>query len=205
MPNKRKRGADAPSTGPEVGVLRLPWWSRAPLQPVVGVELVPHLLLLRCPQHRFACRWHRLCPSDDASTVAGSIVAESLAYTPVAADVGSELLISVVALLADGSQVEGTRRSARSAAVCSAEALPPPDRRVAATTPGVTVPSARQLRVLSYNILAPCLASERMFPYTPPWSLNWGYRQQVLHAEIALLAEGADVLCMQVCMHMITI
>eukprot|EP00966_Prymnesium_polylepis_P185874 4308649-Prymnesium_polylepis.1 len=199
-PTLKRKSADQPPAaklGPEIGVLRLPWWSRAPAAPPVGIELVPHVLLLRCPQHRHECRWYR---GSQASDGHGQIVSEALRYTPTSDDIGSELAVECVVLRADGSQIDSTRRSVWSGAVCPNVALPPPDRRVAGFATDACEEFGapeRLLRVISYNILAPCLASERMFPYAPPWSLDWAYRRGVLHAELALLAEGADVLCLQ--------
>ena len=197
MPNKRQRDISDDQVlkegGPKVSVLRLPWWSVNSSGPVVGVELVPQLLLQNSPQHRYSARWYRLLASSDDG--GREDVGRELHYTPCPADIGSELLVECVVLMADGRPLPATRRSARSAVVKAGTVLPPPDRRVASLVSlshGVSL-----LHVLSYNILAPILANARTFPYVPPWALDWKYRQELLYAELAMLAEGADVICLQ--------
>ena len=175
-----------------MSVFKLPWWSVVPPGPVVGVEIVPRLLLQHCPQHRYLCRWFRLLADGTERAAVGS----SLRYTPCAEDVGNELLVDCVAVMADGRPIDATRTSARSSAVHSGSVLPPPDRRVASLLDAAS-PNRPLLSVLSYNILAPCLASERAFPYVPPWALDWKYRCKLLHAELSGLADGADVICLQ--------
>lgn len=185
-----------PALGPEVSILRLPWWASAAKEgrAVVGVELVPRLLLKNGPQHLFVCRWFRVDPSGPLHQVGSS-----LCYTPASGDVGCALRVTCAATREDGAVVESSRRSVETGVVLACPALPPPDRRLVGSRAGDDASDAHgpKLQVVSYNILADCLASENVFPYTPPWALRRTYRQAVMLAELAELAEGTDLLCLQ--------
>ncbi len=199
------------SREPEVSILRLPWWAASSEAtgrkgaPAVGAEIVPRLLLTNTPQDSYRASWYRI---QRGKTDELLLVGSSLYYTPTAADLGCHLMLEVAPLSDDG-KVAGPCRSAQTAVVVAYRPMAPPDRVLhkcpapapsggASGGPRSGCCSASEpLRVVSYNILADALASERVHTRTPPWALRWDYRRSLLLAELRELAETADVLCLQ--------
>ena len=113
-------------------------------------------------------------------------IANTLNYTPTAADIGCLLKLRVTY---ENKFEEIELHHVRDH----------PDvisnRKWKHSVPRLIGNPSRTLRVCCYNTLADIYASKSLYPYCPSWALQWPYRSLMLSNEI--ISYNSDILCIQ--------